>query len=50
MDYETLVEIQHNDSGAIHSQPDVCSNNTVHSQLQLCGAGVHSSVHSCIYF
>ena len=38
MDYETLVEIQQNDSGAIHSQPNVSSNNTLRNQLQLCGA------------
>ena len=38
MDYETLVEIQHNDSGSIHSQPNVGSNNTLHNHLQLCGA------------
>ena len=43
MDYETLFEIQHNDSGAIQSQPDVSSNNTVCSQLQLCGAGERES-------
>ena len=38
MDYETLVEIQHHNSGAIHSQPNVGSNNTLRNQLQLCGA------------
>ena len=34
----TLVETQHNNSGAIHSQPDECSNYTVCNYLQLCGA------------
>ena len=38
MDYETLVEIQHNDSGGIHIHTNVSSNNTLRNQLQLCGA------------
>ena len=29
MGYETLVKTQYNDSGTIHSQPDVGSNYTV---------------------
>ena len=38
MDYETLVEIQHNNSGGIHIHTNVSSNNTLRNQLQLCGA------------
>ena len=49
MKYETKVETQHNHSGTIHNQPDEGCLYTVQNQLQLYGAGGHSSVPSSSY-